>query len=880
MKQKTKIITLLFTAIIFGLSGNVNAQTFEEYKKQREQELQQFKEEREKQIQQLAEEYDKYVEQRDQEFAGYLKTRWTQFQVFQGLDMPEEPKPDIAPLFTEPDRPKPPEVLPTIIPELRIKPDDVPRPILPRITKQEPEGFPTNTRDFDFYGFNVIFDYDKELEKKPNGQANEESIGNYFEAVSSTNYNHLVNQLTGYKDLMNMNDWGYYLMVKKAASMIAGMDEKTSKLLTWFILLRSGYKVKIAYFQNDVFLLIPIINQVYGKNFFMLDNLNYYLMEGELLELYTYETDFQDAQKVFDLNIYHPLSLGGELAERTFNFNYEGTEAPISIAYNSNIIDFFKDYPLSDIKVYFDAVVSPTAKESLATNFIPLIREKTELQAVNLLLNFVQTAFQYKTDQDQFGYEKFFFAEEAFYYPYCDCEDRSVLFAYLVKSLLGLEVIGLNYPGHIATAIKFNESVNGDYISYNGENYVVSDPTYINAPVGLTMPQYASETAEIITLNNNYGLRKTEDKIWQEIIASGGNRGANSGDIIIDAGGNATLTGYITESFSFSNINTTANGDPSMFALKLDAEMNPIWFAPASVEGAAFGYTIVPDKEGNTYVGGTFRGEMEMNGKKLKTGEVSDVFVAKLNNKGQLLWLEKANIDTVSQDNFLNFVSKFNPRGRHLGNDLYFETGDFKNYGLNLTIEGEIYFAGAFNKNTGMNVTEMSFDELGEFNVITAIKQENDKLIGQEYDKTIAGLFAVMNLMNSSGVSIPGPDAQAVLDKYNPKFKTLAHDIYEGIGNIHFLKNNNGIVTLKTKNENDVYIDKMRISNNTKAKITCLQNGDARLDILSGITLGKRWVVWYDLNYVVMYKKSGDMLFDFASDHTQRTMNLRDDILY
>ena len=879
MKHKTTIITLLFTAIIFGLSGNVNAQTFEEYKKQRELEMQQFKEEREKQIQQLAEEYDKYVEQRDQEFSDYLKIRWTQFQVFQGLDIPEEPKPDVAPLFTEPDRPKPPEVLPTIIPELRIKPDEIPRPILPRIIKQEPEDFPTNTRDFDFYGFTVVFDFDKKLEKTFSGNATEESISNYFAAMSNTNYNHLINQLTGYKDQMNMNDWGYYLMVKKAAAMIAGMDEQTSNLLTWFILLRSGYKVKIAYFQNDAFLLIPIINQVYGKNFFILDNLNYYLMEGELLELYTYETDFQDAQKVFDLNIYHPLSLGEEVAERTFNFNYEGTEAPISITYNSNIINFYNDYPLSDIKVYFDAVVSPTAKESLAYNFIPLIRDKTELQAVNLLLNFVQTAFQYKTDQDQFGYEKFFFAEEAFYYPYCDCEDRSVLFAYLVKSLLGLEVIGLNYPGHIATAIKFNETVNGDYISYNGDNYVVSDPTYINAPVGLTMPQYASETAEIIALTNNYSLRKTEDKIWQEVISAGGNRGANSGDIFIDSDGNATLTGYIAGSFSFSNISANGNGEATMFALKLDAEMNPYWFALADVKGTAFGYTIMPDKEGNTYVGGTFRGEMEINGKKLKTGEEPDVFVVKLDNNGQLLWLEKANIDTVNQDNFLNFVSKFNTRGSHLGNDLYFETGDFKNYGLNLTIEDEIYFAGAFNKSTGMNITEMSFDEIGEFNAVTAIKEENDRLIIQDYNKTIAGLFAVMNLMKNSGVSIPGSDAQGVLDKYNPRFKMLAQEIYEGIGNIHFLKNSNGIVTLKTKNEKDVYIDKMRISNNSKAKITCLQNGDARLDILSGIRLGKAFI-WFDLNYVIMYKKNGDMLFDFASDHTQRTMNLRDDILH
>jgi len=879
MKKKFTIIILLISAVVFGFSTVAKAQTFEEYKKQREQELQQFKEDREKQIQQLADEFNKYVEQHDKEFADYLKTRWTQFQVFKGLDIPEEPKPDIAPTYVEPDRPKPPEALPTIVPELKIKPDQAPKPILPRISKQEPEDFPAHSKNFDFYGMPVLFDYDKDLGREFEGQVNEESISNYFTAMSSTNYNHLVDQFIEYKEQMNLNDWGYYLLVKDAATVIAEMDEKTTELVTWFVLLRSGYRVKIAFSENDVFLLLPVINQVYGKNFFQLDNLNYYLMKGELLELYTYETDFQDAQKSFDLNIYKPMTLGENLVEKTFDFTYEGAEAPISIIYNGNIIKFYEDYPLADIKVYFDAVVSPTAKESLAINLLPLIQGKTELEAVNLLLNFVQTAFKYKTDRDQFGYEKFFFAEEVFYYPYCDCEDRSVLFAYLVKSLLGLEVIGLNYPGHIATAVKFNESVGGDYVSYNGVNYVVSDPTYINAPVGLTMPQFATETAEVINITNNYGIRSAEDKIWQSVIAAGGNRATNTGDIIIDSDGNTTLTGYITESFSYSEIKVNGNSNPSVFAMKIDHDMTPLWFASADVEGAAFGYTIIPDDEGNTYVAGTFRGVMELNGQRLETGEISDVFVAKLNNEGQLLWLEKANIDTVNQQNYLNFVSKFSTQGKHRGNDLYFETGDYNNYGLHLGGEGEVYFVGAFNKNTGMNVSEISFDELTEFNAVKAIKEEHDKLIGQDYDKTIAGLFAVLNLIKSSGVSIPGSDAQKVLDEQNPEFKILAKGIYNSIGRIRFLKNEDGIVTVKTDNGKDVYFDMLRVKDDAKVKIISLENGDAQLDILDGARVGKA-IIWFDLNYVIMYKKDGNMLFDFASDHSQRLMNLRDDILY
>ena len=81
------------------------------------------------------------------------------------------------------------------------------------------------------------------------------------------------------------------------------------------------------------------------------------------------------------------------------------------------------------------------------------------MDAVNVLLRFVQTGFSYLTDSEQFGREKFMFPEETLSYPYSDCEDRSFLFAYLVSSLLGLDVIGLDYPGHVATAVKFSSPV-------------------------------------------------------------------------------------------------------------------------------------------------------------------------------------------------------------------------------------------------------------------------------------------------------------------------------------------------------------------------------------------------------------------------------------
>ncbi len=137
---------------------------------------------------------------------------------------------------------------------------------------------------------------------------------------------------------------------------------------------------------------------------------------------------------------------------------------------------------------------------SLVEQLKPILTGKTKSEALNILLRFVQTAFEYKTDQQQFGKEKCLFAEETLYYPYCDCEDRSIIFAYLVKKLLGLEVIGLDYPGHIATAVKI-DNVPGDYVTVNGKKYLICDPTYINANIGMSMPRYKNVKPEIVQIS-------------------------------------------------------------------------------------------------------------------------------------------------------------------------------------------------------------------------------------------------------------------------------------------------------------------------------------------------------------------------------------------
>ena len=154
--------------------------------------------------------------------------------------------------------------------------------------------------------------------------------------------------------------------------------------------------------------------------------------------------------------------------------------------------------------IYFASSISIEAQRAFNQKLNEIKNEYTPVQFIDIILNFVQTSFDYKTDEQQFGYEKYFDPEEVIAYPYSDCEDRSALFAWLVTNYTDAKVIGLQYEGHIATAVYFGEDVNidGDKFSYAGKKYYVCDPTYINASIGMTMPQFKGKTPKIIKIQS------------------------------------------------------------------------------------------------------------------------------------------------------------------------------------------------------------------------------------------------------------------------------------------------------------------------------------------------------------------------------------------
>ena len=445
--------------------------------------------------------YKNYLDEQDRAFADFLKKDWEAFKSFNGLVRDSKPKPKKMPVAKEKDKPKakPPKPLPKIkkIPPPPPKPR--PKPQVKPVVKGS-----ANPLKINYFALDIVLDYKKDFNLQMSRPLTNKSISSAWETLASSKYKNLLQQLISYRKKMLLNDWGYLNLLNKVALKVLPASPNKRNLFIWFLLVKSGYDAKTAYKGDRVYLLMPAKQMIYGNKYLTLDNKKYYFITfpGYRLDLagsvYTYKGSYKKSERPISLDLKFVPQIMNKDTKRKLSFTFKGRKYNINVSYDNDVINYFRNYPQTEIDLYFKAPISEAADFSLISKLRPFVQDKNEVEAVNFLLRLVQTAFDYQTDQQQFNKEKYLMPEETLHYPSSDCEDRSILFAYLVRHLLGLDVVALNYPGHIATAVRFHGQVSGDAVNVKGARYVVCDPTYINADTGMAMPQFKTVNPKII----------------------------------------------------------------------------------------------------------------------------------------------------------------------------------------------------------------------------------------------------------------------------------------------------------------------------------------------------------------------------------------------
>ncbi len=442
--------------------------------------------------------FQKFVEEEDRAFADFLKKDWQAFNTRQGIRAFKKPKPATVP--TAPKKTVPQPVAPARKPVPLPPAPPKPQPIVPKPPVTTPS---LKTVSFDYYSQQVVLPAQKKVKLSISVPLNNRQIANAWLALAAQNNNPLLQQLRSYRQNLALNDWGFVKLVHQAACQLSANEPMDCMLYTWFLLNKLGYNAKLAFRKDRIFLLLPSSDVMYERPFVVINQQKFYFitfngmpdLTGKIL---TYRGSYQKAEKPLALAIRRLPHLPQTVEKRVVRFEYDGKSYAVPLQFDGEVVRYFKNYPQTNLKLYFQAPASSYLKYSLLNSLREIVRDKDEWQAANILLRFVQTGFKYQTDDQQFGHEKYMLPDETVYYPSCDCEDRAVLFAYLVRNLLGLEVIGLDYPNHVATAVRFHSEIPGKTIVYQGKRFVICDPTYINADVGMVMPEFKNTAPKII----------------------------------------------------------------------------------------------------------------------------------------------------------------------------------------------------------------------------------------------------------------------------------------------------------------------------------------------------------------------------------------------
>ncbi|MEG0011083.1 MAG: hypothetical protein RR706_02835 [Muribaculaceae bacterium] len=487
--KKKRIISIGVALIMMSQNGvdEVNAQTSSagtnDYNKFREELLQSYSSFKKS----VYDDYDKFLEGvwRDYDAAKGFKPDDTPKPKTPPTVKPKDPIPE--PVVVNPILPdvKPETPTPEVVPKVPSIPDPVPAPIV--VNK--------DMLPMQFYGAKLMLNACSYLPRL--ASTNKDDIAMFWRTLKNTDVANSVDLIANANRLYAFNDWCMFQIVKNYSERLYPGSESEQLLTQHLLMTGLGYDVRIALCNGEVCLLLPYQQMVYNSMYVQFNDVKYYVypVEKEYTQLSSCDIPKEcDAGKVIDLNFNRSVNL----PNNDVAFKIAGGGLTIQGSVNKNLIELLSTMPLMEIPQYARARPDMTLRGEVVAQLKKQVKGMTNIQAANAIITLVQKGFKYMYDIDQFGQnERPLFFEETIFYPACDCEDRSIFFSYLIKEVLNLDVHLINYPGHEATAIAFNDTVVGTYYMADGRRFVISDPTYIGAKIGECMPNFRTVSPTI-----------------------------------------------------------------------------------------------------------------------------------------------------------------------------------------------------------------------------------------------------------------------------------------------------------------------------------------------------------------------------------------------
>lgn len=354
--------------------------------------------------------------------------------------------------------------------------------------------------EFKFFQEDIYINYSKQIKDILPQFFTTSNIEDFYKGIENNLVDASIQDLLYYKESLNLSDWYYYLLIREAAAQIFVPNEQPfyesyQTVFSWLMLAKSGYKVQLNFTEEDVFLSVYTMDRLYNipvKKHGM----------GWMVEISHYDTNhdgfrarirsnffLEDNDQPFSFKLNEQPNFSEPLlTTRTISFEHQGRKYAVGYTLDRSVLQLINTLPEMSVTDHIDIPLSAYTYSTLIASLQGFIEGEglDTKEALEFLLSFTRTGFEYQSD-DVYQYDNITFApEETLYHRFSDCEDRSVLYAYLVKEMLDLNVILLDFDQHIAVGVLLEgDEYLGKPIVYNNNFYTFCEPTGPDNQLGL-----------------------------------------------------------------------------------------------------------------------------------------------------------------------------------------------------------------------------------------------------------------------------------------------------------------------------------------------------------------------------------------------------------
>lgn len=452
---------------------------------------------------QARQEYNNFREQCNSRYADYLASAWQKVKQSPEIPKPKEEPPVPPKPYEEESKPTPPiDIKPSVVPP---PPAPEPQPVPVSPVKEVPD---KNVRpvNVDFYELSIGVRMPEAGIRL--GACSPSEVANAWRALSADRrLDNTLRDCLEARIRYGMSDWTYLQFLDKLAHKITSGENEAIFLMAW-LFCQSGYQMRLAADGRRLHMLYGSKHTVFDTPAYSLDGV-YFYPYGSMPEQLSVANNIFEGETPMSFIISQEQKLGTSLTDVREVKSKKYPDVKIQSCVPKALLEFYSTYPSSKYgdnfmtqwAIYANNPMAEATRKAIYPDLLNILEGLSKKEKVERLLNLVQTGFRYDYDTNVWGCERAFFAEETLFYPFSDCEDRAILFSRLVRDLVGLDVALVHYPGHLATAVCFDEDAPGDYMILNGRKFVISDPTYIGAPIGAQMTNVDHSKAQAILLN-------------------------------------------------------------------------------------------------------------------------------------------------------------------------------------------------------------------------------------------------------------------------------------------------------------------------------------------------------------------------------------------